>query len=323
MASRFSFSVPGRRGPSDPWFRVGTVDVTTTVLVTALCVLSLFVYAFEGDRHPVLEKLALIPDDVTSGQVWRLFTWPLANFPDGGRLLWTVITIAIFWLFGREIERLMGRVRFTVFLLLLTVIPGIVGTLIDTVQFGIRPIEFGVFLVFVAEYPFARFFFNIPGWVVGAVLLVIEILQILADPDSERHLIFLFVTLAVAGITAKSMGLLSSLPWMPAVPLGRFGGGGSSRRSRPKRPRAAGGGSRSPGRRSGGDVVEGPWTAPRSGPTGSAPLPPPPVSAAEAAADQAELDALLDKISDLGMDGLSSAEKQRLNELSKRMRNRR
>lgn len=319
MASRFSFSVPGRRGPSDPWFRIGTLDVTTTVLVTALCVLSLFVYAFEGDGHPVLAKLALIPDDVTSGQVWRVLTWPLANFPDGNRLLWTVITIAIFWLFGREIERLMGRVRFTVFLLLITVIPGLVATLIDTVQYGIRPIEFGVFLVFVAEYPFARFFFNIPGWVVGGVLLVIEILQIFADADSERHLILLFVTLGVAGITAKSMGLLSNLPWMPAVPLGRFGGG--SQRSRPKRPRP--GGSRSGRSSRGGDVVAGPWTAPRSGPTGSAPLPPPPVSAAEVAADQAELDALLDKISDAGMDGLSGAEKQRLNELSKRMRNRR
>ncbi len=39
-------------------------------------------------------------------------------------------------------------------------------------------------------------------------------------------------------------------------------------------------------------------------------------------ADQAELDGLLDKISDQGMDALSGDEKQRLNELSKRLRNR-
>ena len=37
-------------------------------------------------------------------------------------------------------------------------------------------------------------------------------------------------------------------------------------------------------------------------------------------ADQAELDALLDKIGANGMDALSGAEKQRLNELSKRLR---
>jgi hypothetical protein len=38
------------------------------------------------------------------------------------------------------------------------------------------------------------------------------------------------------------------------------------------------------------------------------------------ARDQAELDSLLDKISESGMDGLSADEKRRLNELSKRMR---
>ena len=38
--------------------------------------------------------------------------------------------------------------------------------------------------------------------------------------------------------------------------------------------------------------------------------------------DQAELDDLLDKISALGMDGLTNDEKRRLNELSKRMRKR-
>jgi hypothetical protein len=40
----------------------------------------------------------------------------------------------------------------------------------------------------------------------------------------------------------------------------------------------------------------------------------------QALSDQAELDAILDKISELGMDGLTGDEKTRLNELSKRMR---
>ena len=66
-----------------------------------------------------------------------------------------------------------------------------------------------------------------------------------------------------------------------------------------------------------GDVVAGPWTGSRSGPTGALPQPPP---SSQAATDQAELDAILDKISQYGMDGLSGAEKSRLNELSKRMR---
>ncbi len=51
------------------------------------------------------------------------------------------------------------------------------------------------------------------------------------------------------------------------------------------------------------------------------PLPQPP-AATSSDHDQAELDALLDKISANGMDGLTADEKRRLNELSKRLRNR-
>jgi hypothetical protein len=312
MAGRFSISVPGRRGPSDPWFRIGTLDVTTTVFVILTCVVSMFVWAIEGPEHPVLDKLILWPDLVLDGQVWRIATWPVPNAPD----IWLVIMLAIFWYFGTEVEGLLGRVRFAMFLGLVTVIPGIVGTIIDLPQAGIRPIELCVFLLFVAEYPFARFFFGIPGWVIGAVILAIEILQLLGDRN-EKGIVFLFVALAVAAITARSMGLLGNYPWVPAVPVGGRGTRSSRRSkstSKSKAPRSRRGGS-------GGDVVAGPWTtAGRSGPAGPLPQPPP---SAQAAADQAELDALLDKISEAGMDGLSSAEKDRLNELSKRMRHRR
>jgi hypothetical protein len=305
MAGRFSISVPGRRGPNDPWFRIGTVDVTTTVFVILTCVVSMIVWAIEGPDHQVLGKLILWPDLVLDGQVWRIATWPVPNEPD----IWLVIMLAVFWYFGTEVERLLGRVRFAVFLGLVTVIPGIVGTLIDLPQWGIRPVELCVFLLFVAEYPFVRFFFGIPGWVIGAVILGIEILQLLGDRN-EKGIVFLFVALAVAAITARSMGLLSNFPWVPAVPIGAIGQGRRRQRSRTKQPRSRGGG--------GADVVAGPWSGTsRGGP--SRPLPQPPPSA-QAAADQAELDAILDKISELGMDGLSGDEKSRLNELSKRMR---
>jgi Rhomboid family len=301
MAGRFSFSVPERRNFGDPWFRIGTLDVGTTILVVLLSVGGMFVYAID---QTVWDYLVLWPDDVKSGQLWRIVTWPLANDPD----LWTVITLAIFWYFGREIEGLLGRVRFAVLLLVLAVIPGIVGTLVDLPQAGIRPIELAVFLIFVAEYPYARFFFGIPAWALGAVFVGIEILQLLSIRDDDG-IVFLLVTIATAAITARTMGLASSLSWIPAVPIGRGGSGGGRSRRSPKR------------RGGGGEVVAGPWPSSRGGPsrTSGLPQPPPPPGFG---ADQAELDALLDKISERGMDGLSSDEKRRLNELSKRMRNR-
>ena len=112
------------------------------------------------------------------------------------------------------------------------------------------------------------------------------------------------------------MGLLSNLPWVPALPIG---GNRSTRTRRAEAgapgaaTAAAGAATSSPGRGRRAAAV-------RRAP---APLPQPPVSTADMARDQAELDGLLDKISESGMDGLSADEKRRLNELSKRMRGRR
>ena len=308
MAGRFSISVPGSRGPNDPWFRIGTLDVTTTVLVILTCVASMFVWALEGPEHEVLGKLILLPEKVLDGQIWRIATWPVPNEPD----IWLVIMLAIFWYFGTEVERLLGRVRFAVLLGLVTVIPGIAGTLIDLPQAGIRPIEMCVFLLFVAEYPFIRFFFGIPGWVIGAVILGIEILQLLGERD-EKGIVFLFVALAVAAITARTMGLLGNYPWVPAVPIGGPAAAGASDVTI----EAAGARSASSWRRrSRRWTVDG--TATRTGPSGTAAATP--HRRRVRRADQAELDALLDKISESGMDGLTADEKTRLNELSKRMR---
>jgi hypothetical protein len=302
MAGRFSFSVPERRNASDPWFRIGTLDVTTTMLVVLASVASMFVWAVSRE---LWSNLVLDPDAVRRGEVWRLVTWPLANEPS----IWAVLTIAIFWYFGREIEGLLGRTRFAIMLLLLAVVPGVVATLLGVGDYSLVAVELAVFLVFIAEYPYTRFFFGIPAWAIGAVIVGIQVLQYLGYDETER-LVMLFVTIAVAALTARSMGLAQSLPWIPKIPYpGR--GGGSSRPKRKKRPASSGGGA----------VIDGPWgTSSRSGPSRGAPLPQPPRSM-DGPDDQVELDHLLDKISANGMDGLSADEKRRLNELSKRLRN--
>ena len=48
----------------------------------------------------------------------------------------------------------------------------------------------------------------------------------------------------------------------------------------------------------------------------------PPAAPAASPADEAELNRLLDKINEAGIDGLSRSEKDRLNELSKKLRGR-
>jgi membrane associated rhomboid family serine protease len=288
VAGRFQFSKPSRRGPGDPWFRVGDVNVGSAALLAVLCALSFVVYAVEGRGHPVLRRLQLIPAAVLDGQVWRIVTWPLANAPG----LWVLVAIVLLWYFGTRLEDQVGRVPMLGYLIAIIIVPGIVGTALDLPQGGVRVVEIVVLLTYIAEYPHARFFFGIPAWAIGVAIVALDFLQLVGDRDG-RSLLFYAVALATGALAARAIGLLDAYPWIPAIPVGRRGRS-RARRARRARPRGRGA------------VVGGPWGA-----------------ATTSAADQAELDGLLDKIAAVGMNGLSPAEKRRLNELSKRLRDER
>jgi len=279
VAGRFAYSKPNRRGPNDPWFRIGTVDIGSAVLLALLCVVSVFVYAIDKTQ---LIRLALLPDRVRDGQVWRVVTWPLANGFDQP-LLWVAVAIAVLWYFGSKLEEQVGRTRMAWYLFMVILIPGLVGTALDLDQAGVHTIQLLVLLTFIAEYPNVRFFFGIPAWVLGAVYVAAEILQLTGD-RAGKHLLFFLVSLLVGALAGRSVGMLDNYKWIPKISMPHRG---------PKRPKR----SRRPA------VVSGPWGGSSS-----------------VSNDQSELDDLLDKISASGMDSLSRSEKQRLNELSKRLR---
>jgi len=283
MPGRYRFSFPARRGHSDPWFRVGTIDVTTTVLVTALCVISIFVWAIDST---LLTYTFLNPSDVRHGQLWRLVTWPITNDLAGSNALWNVVSIALFWYFGKHVENQIGRAKFAWMLLLIAVISGIVASGLDVGLFSIRSIEVALFVVFVVQNPRAPFFFGIPAWALAAVMIGIEILQYFADRAYEL-IIVLLVTIGTAVWSARSYEMLPDLHWLPKLKLG--------------------GGRKKPAKRkhNGPVVVEGRWpTTPTYTPM----------------QDQAAVDRILDKIASVGMDGLTADEKKQLNEASKRLR---
>jgi membrane associated rhomboid family serine protease len=285
VSGRFSLSFPGRRGHDDPWFRIGTVDVNTSLLVALMCGVSLFVWAVSPDA---LLYLALLPDEVKHGQVWRLFTWPLWNKPDN---IWTVLTIVMLWYFGKELERMIGRVKFAVLLVLLAVVPGIVGVLLNVPQGEIRSVQIAVFCLFVAEYPNVRFFFGVPAWVFAAVIVGIEVLQLVGLRESDRILL-LMVSLATAALAGRAFGLLAAYGWIPRLagsgPHSSSGSGGAKSRRKT-------GGSKG---RDFDRVVTGPWGGPSP-------------------ADQTEMDRLLDKMNSVG---LSDTERRRLTELGRKLR---
>lgn len=290
MRPKFNFSSPQRRGPSDPWFRVGQVEVTTTVFVVALGVLSMFVYAASS---ALFEPLFLTTERVRSGQLWRLVTWPIANAPTFS----AVITLAVFWYFGRSLEQMFGRVRFTYFLLAIAVVPAVILALLSFASpslrveaIGLSLIELGVFVAYVAEQPNARFFFGIKAWVIAVVIVGIEVLQLISQPRQWGSLLLLLFILATSLLLTRAYGFAADQAWIPKLALP------TNTRSKTRKFKPV----------KGSPVVRGPW--------GESGLP------VNDMASQAEMDRLLDKIAASGMDSLTAEEKRRLKAHSKRLR---
>jgi hypothetical protein len=284
---------PGR-GSDDGWFRLGSIEVTTTVLVVVLVIASVVEWAFEGSYGPLQSHILLDPDSVMSGQVWRVLTWPIA-YP-GGIGIFDVLTIFIFWYFGTEIESLLGKKKMAWFVGLVTVGLGLLwvavvelSTTYGTLS-AVNQLELMVLLVFIAEDPHRRFFFNIPGWVIGVIIIGISMLSYVGNREWLLLLNFA-LGLVLTAFIARSLGLMGEWRRVPHVNLRRQG------RSKRQKRRSS----------SGPTVVQGPWQ----------PSETPPVSR-----DQAALDALLDKISASGMDSLTDGEREQLMILRDRLRRR-
>ena len=300
---------PSGRGPTDPWFRLGTLDVGTTVLVTILSVAAML-FGAATLRTSLADVFVLDPEAILHGEVWRVVTWPFA-YPSGVGL-WPLLTIVMFWYFGKDLEEhLLGRTRMLQFVASVTVIFSVVAVAIDAIvadgravviDSGLNTVELVVLLAWIAEWPQRRFLFNIPAWVFGSVILALSLIQYLQYGVWWMAL-YLVVGLVLATIAARSLGMLSEHHALPKIHLPhRQKRGGTARHQHGPRARRT---HRHPSQ--GPTVVAGPWegsATPRESP------------------DEARMNALLEKIHASGQGSLSSAEQKELLELRDRLRRR-
>ncbi len=302
-----------RRRPNNGWFKAGKYDATTTDIMCALAIVSMFIY---GLGRSLFARLIFFGPSVRDFEFWRVVTWPIAEQPTFSGLLGVVF----FWLFGQQIEALFGRNKFLVWVLSVAIIPAVVLTLLGALSneldatspdFGLSLMFLGGIWVYAATYPGVKWFEVVPLWALAGVFAGLRLLQYSGD-RATGAVLFLLVSIAAALFAGRSLGMATGWP-IPHIDLSGIGSGSPSptrtTKSRgPKRKRSKG-----PKSSGGMKVVDGPWKnapAPTAPPIGPSP------------ADQAELDGLLDKIGESGMDSLSGAEKKRLNDLSKRLRNR-
>jgi membrane associated rhomboid family serine protease len=291
VPGRYQFSLP-ERPQRDGWFRIGSLDVTTTALLVILNVASMFWYAIDKASQFNLVFFGIL---VREGDVWRIVTWPLYAEPT----IWTAITLVFFWFVGHQIEDRVGRKRYAILISAMVVIPAILVTLLqlepDKGVDGLNLLALALLVVYALDNPSATAWFGVPIWVFAAVYVGLMILQYIGNGMYEALVMGIAVILMALG-GARQFGMLDDLGFIPRVGAGTSGGS-APKRSKPSR------GSK----QKGGDVVAGPWAPPA--PTHSA-------------VEELELNQLLDKISAGGIDSLSRTENARLNELSKKLRGR-
>jgi membrane associated rhomboid family serine protease len=291
VPGRYQFSLP-ERPQRDGWFRIGSLDVTTTALLVILNVASMFWYAIDKASQFNLVFFGIL---VREGDVWRLVTWPLYAEPT----IWTAITLVFFWFVGHQIEDRVGRKRYAILISAMVVIPAILVTLLqlepDKGVDGLNLLALALLVVYALDNPSATAWFGVPIWVFAAVYVGLMILQYIGNGMYEALVMGIAVILMALG-GARQFGMLDDLGFIPRVGAGT-GGGSAPKRSKPARS----------AKQKGGDVVAGPWAPP---------------APQHSAIEELEMNQLLDKISAGGIDSLSRTEKARLNELSKKLRGR-
>jgi hypothetical protein len=274
------FPVLGPRDRSH-WFRVGTIDVTTTTLVTAIACVTLVLFAI---GPTLLPPLALSSQLVSTGQVWRLVTWPFANaLLDLSNSIWLILAIAIFWWLGERLELTLGPRRSLLFYAIVAVIPALAITVYGMVtgqwftqdSSGMFDLETAVLVAFAAAYPRVRFFFSIEAWVIAVAFIGLDVL-IYIGQRVWIDVIYLLITAAVALLATRAFRLTRA-QWIPTIPLPASVTGDAAHRRERQRKKSA--------RAAHLRIVR-----------------------------ETDINAILDKISESGINSLSREERQRLDE---------
>ena len=208
---------------------------------------------------------------------------------------------------GSQLEGVVGRERFLRYFAMLVLIPAVLLIVLslafpmESLIFGLRYPELGVLAAFAAQFPTARFFFNIPAPVIAGVFIGLQFIEDLAD-RRWAGLVMIIASLAVGLIGLRSMGHANDVEWIPKVRIpGLSDASTSSGGSRPTARRRPSRSSNRGGLRS---------------------VPPPAAAPAPTPESSAEIDALLDKIAASGYDSLTKPERDRLEAHSKQMRRR-
>jgi membrane associated rhomboid family serine protease len=199
---------------------VGRHPVHVTTLLVAvhvlLMVLTCFLSAFGGAGF--LDLVIFDSAQVLSlGHVWQIITYAFVHAPYSGMaLLWFAFEMYMLFVFGREVERFIGRRAFIGLYSLLLLVPTVFLTIAGLwTRLGVAgsvTLHFGIFVAFAAIHPHVEMLLRIQAKWVALILAAIGTLAALANHD-WASIILLWTTIATAVVFIRLRGIGPELVW--------------------------------------------------------------------------------------------------------------
>jgi len=262
------------------WMGRYPVDVTTMLVGLHVAVAILMAILWLPFGGSIVAWLRFDSAAVWSGgQVWRLFTYAFVHAPSA--LLWFAIEMYMLFVFGREVERFVGRRSYIALYLILLITPAALLTIWGlwqrSVLAGSPALHFGIFVAFATIYPRAELFLRIMAKWVALILAAVYTLQLLAY-HAWSDLVVVWTSIGAAFLFIEWSGAGPELAWWDALKT-RFA-------PKPKF-----------------------RVVPKTGPT----------RPADSDDVYASIDPILDKISKFGIGSLTASERRQLNRERERL----
>jgi membrane associated rhomboid family serine protease len=201
------------------WMGRYPVDVTTMLvgLHVVAAILAAILVAVGGG--PVLGWLQFDSAMIwSSGQVWRLFTYAFVHTPS--TLFWFAVEMYMLFVFGREVERFIGRRAYITLYVILLLTPPALLTIWGLWQHsglsGSIAIHFGIFVAFATIYPRVELLLRIMAKWVALILAAVYTLQLLAY-HAWSDLVVVWTSIGAAFLFVELNGAGPELGWWNTV----------------------------------------------------------------------------------------------------------
>jgi membrane associated rhomboid family serine protease len=201
------------------WMGRYPLDVTTMLVGVhvAVAVFTCILVAFGADGF--LDYLTLDSARVLYvGHIWRLITYAFVHVPSS--LLWFAIEMYMLFVFGREVERFLGRRAYIVLYAMLLVSPALVLTLWGFWErcalAGSPALHFGIFVAFATIYPRIELLLRITAKWFAVILGAIYTLQLIAY-HAWSDLAVVWTSIGAAFLFVELRGAGPELTWMSRI----------------------------------------------------------------------------------------------------------